>query len=185
MHRLLPLSAILSLAAVLAACSPQSIHQQVSASLQVTSTSAVNGAIADRAGCKGPGLSPEISWSNPPPATKSFALVMDDREAIVGHLHRRYFVHWLAFNIPADKRELAEGLQKQPLPDGTEQGRNDGGEFGYYGPCPSAGSTHHYAITVYALDMTGLPADTTGRQILSAIDGHVLARGELLGTYSH
>jgi Raf kinase inhibitor-like YbhB/YbcL family protein len=186
MHRLLPLSAILSSAAVLAACSPQSIHQQVNGSLQVTSTSAANGVIADQAGCKGPSLSPEVSWSNPPPATKSFALLMDDRDEIVGHLHRRYYVHWLAFNMPADRRELTEGLQKQPLPDGTQQGKNDGGDFGYYGPCPGAGSTHHYAITVYALDTAlGLAADTTGRQLLPAIDGHILARGELLGSYSH
>jgi Raf kinase inhibitor-like YbhB/YbcL family protein len=186
MHRLLPLSSTLSLAAVLAACSPQSIHQQVNGSLQVTSTSATNGAIADRAGCKGPGLSPEVSWSSPPPGTKSFALVMDDRESIVGHLHRHYFTHWLAFNMPAERRELTEGLQKQPLPDGTQQGKSDVGNFGYFGPCPNAGSTHHYAITVYALDTTlGLPADTTGRQLLPAIDGHILARGEFLGTYSH
>jgi Raf kinase inhibitor-like YbhB/YbcL family protein len=186
LHHLLPLWATLSLAAVLSACSPQVIQQQVNGSLQVNSTSAVAGKIPDRSGCKGPGVSPQISWSNPPLGTKSLALIMDDKDAPVGHLHRHYFVHWLIFDMPADKRDLTEGLQRQPLPDGTQQGKNDVREFGYSGPCPDAGSTHHYAIAVYALDTKlGLPVDTTGRQLLTAIDGHILARGQLVATYTN
>ncbi len=111
---------------------------------------------------------------------------MDDKDGLVGHLHRHYFVHWVAFDMPVDRHDLSEGLQRQPLPDGTQQGRNDVREFGYSGPCPNAGSTHHYAITVYALDIRlGLPVDTTGPQLMRAIDGHILARGQILGTYSH
>ena len=61
---------------------------------------------------------------------------------------------------------------------------NDVGQIGYSGPCPDAGTPHHYAITVYALDAKlGLPADTKGRQLLTAIDGHILARGQVLGAY--
>jgi Raf kinase inhibitor-like YbhB/YbcL family protein len=173
-------------AAVLTACSPQAIQQQVNGSLQVTSTSVANGALPDRSGCKGPGVSPQISWSNPPPGTKSLALLMDDRDAPVGHLRRHYYVHWLVFDMPADRRDLTEGLQRQPLPDGSQQGRNDAHEFGFSGPCPYAGTTHHYAITVYALDTKlGLPVDTTGPQLLAAIDGHILARGQIPGTYTH
>jgi Raf kinase inhibitor-like YbhB/YbcL family protein len=183
---LLPLSATLSVVAMLCACSPQAIQQQVSGSLQVSSTSVAAGAIPVRSGCKGPGVSPQISWSNPPPGTKSLAVIMDDQDAIVGHLHRHYFVHWLIFDMPADKRDLAEGLQGQPLPDGSQQGRNDVQEFGYSGPCPDAGEVHHYALTVYALDTKlGLPVQTTGRELLTAIDGHILARGQLLGTYGN
>jgi Raf kinase inhibitor-like YbhB/YbcL family protein len=185
-RQLLPLSATLSLAAVLGACSPQAIQQQVTGSLQVNSTSAANGALPDNSGCKGPGLSPQISWNDPPPGTKSLALIMDDKDAPVGHLHRHYYVHWLVFDMPAARRDLSEALQRQPLADGTQQGRNDAREFGYSGPCPNAGSTHHYAITVYALDTRlGLPVETTGGQLLTAIDGHILARGQILGTYTH
>jgi Raf kinase inhibitor-like YbhB/YbcL family protein len=175
----------LALATLLCACAPQEIQQQVHGSLQVNSATVPAGAIPDKAaGCKGPGISPQISWNDPPPGTQSFALIMDDKDAPVGHLHRHYFVHWLAFDIPADRRELDEDLARQRLPDGTEQGKNDVGQIGYSGPCPDAGSTHHYAITVYALDTKlGLPANTKGRQLLTAIDGHILARGRILGAY--
>ncbi len=178
--------ATLSLAAVLCSCSPQAIQQHVSGSLDVNSTSVVTGAIPDRSGCKGSGVSPQISWSNPPPGTNSFALIMDDKDAPVGRIRRHYYAHWLVFDMPADKRNLTEGLQRQSLPDGSQQGQNDAREFGYSGPCPQAGSTHHYAITVYALDTKlGLPVATTARQLLTAIDGHILARGQVLGTYTN
>ncbi|MGC2462010.1 MAG: YbhB/YbcL family Raf kinase inhibitor-like protein [Steroidobacteraceae bacterium] len=155
-------------------------------SLQVKSTTVAAGAIPEKCGCKGLGISPQISWTDPPPGTQSLALIMDDKDAIVGHFHRHYFVHWLAFDMPSDKRQLTEGLPRQPLSDGTQQGKNDVGEFGYSGPCPNAGSTHHYAITVYALDTKlGLPVETKGRQLLTAIDGHILARGQIVGTYGN
>jgi Raf kinase inhibitor-like YbhB/YbcL family protein len=180
------LAVTLVLAPLLAACGPLEIHQPVTGSLQVSSTTVAAGAIPDKCGCKGPGVSPQISWTDPPPGTKSFALIMDDKDAPVGYLHRHYFVHWLAFDMPADRRELTEALPRQSLPDGTQQGKNDVGEFGYSGPCPDLGSTHHYATTVYALDTTlGLPVTTKGRQLLAAIDGHVLARGQIVGAYAH
>lgn len=186
MKQLRPLWASLTLAAALCACSPQTIQQQVNASLQVKSTSVANGALPDDAGCKGSGLSPQISWSAPPAGTKTMALIMDDQDAPVGHLHRHYYVHWLVFDMPADRLDLAAGLQRDPLPDGTQQGRNDARESGFSGPCPNPGSTHHYAITVYALDTNlGLPLDTTGRQLMTAIDGHILAAGQILVTYTH
>jgi phosphatidylethanolamine-binding protein (PEBP) family uncharacterized protein len=110
MRQLLPLSATLSLAAVVAACSPLAVQQQVKGSLQVTSTSAANGALPDKYGCKGDSVSPQIAWSNPPTGTKSLALIMEDRDLTVGHIHRHYVAHWLVFDMPADKRELAEGV---------------------------------------------------------------------------
>jgi Raf kinase inhibitor-like YbhB/YbcL family protein len=186
MQHLRPLLATLTLAAALCGCSPQTIQQQVSASLQVTSTSVTSGSLPDGAGCKGSSLSPQISWSAPPAGTKSMVLMMEDKDAPVGHLHRHNYVHWLVFDMPADRSDLDEGLPRDPLPDGTQQGKNDAREFGYSGPCPSPGSTHHYAITVYALDtVLGLPVDTTGRQLLTAIDGHILAAGQILVTYTH
>jgi Raf kinase inhibitor-like YbhB/YbcL family protein len=176
----------ISFSALLCACAPQTIQQQVNGALQVNSSTVAGGAIPDKCGCKGPGSSPQLSWSDPPAGTQSFALVMEDREGPVGHLHRHYFVHWLAFDLPADKRELSEALPREPLADGTQQGKNDVGQFGYSGPCPDAGSTHHYAFTVYALDKKlGLPVDTKGRQLLTAIDGHILARGQIVATYKN
>lgn len=173
------------MAAVLTACSPQAIHQQVNGSLQVTSSSAANAALPDQSGCKGASVSPQLSWSSPPPGTRSLALIMDDRDAPVGHLHRHYYVHWLAFDMPAERHDLPEGLPRQSLADGTRQGRNDAHELGYSGPCPNAGSTHHYAVTVYALDTRlALAVDTTGGQLMAAMDGHILARGQLPVTYS-
>jgi Raf kinase inhibitor-like YbhB/YbcL family protein len=184
-HHSAPLNVTLSLIAMLCACSPQKIQQQVNGSLQVTSSSVAAGALPDKSGCKGFGVSPQISWNDPPPGTQSFALIMDDRDAPVGHLHRHYFVHWLAFDMPADKRELSEGLPRQSLPDGTQQGSNDIHQIGYSGPCPDDGKTHHYALTVYALDTKlALPVETQGRQLLTAIDGHILARGQIVGTYT-
>jgi Raf kinase inhibitor-like YbhB/YbcL family protein len=175
----------LALTTMLCACAPQDIHQQVSASMPVTSATVPAGAIPETsAGCKGPGVSPQISWADPPTGTQSFVLIMDDKDSIGGHFHRHYFVHWLVFDIPGDKRELTEGLPSTPRPDGTLQGKNDAREFGYSGPCPDAGSTDHYAFTVYALDTKlGLPVETTGRQLLTAIDGHILARGQIVRTY--
>lgn len=171
--------------AALCACSPQTIHQQVSGTLQVTSTTIANGKIPDGSGCKGDGTSPQISWSNPPAGTKSVAVLMEDRDGTSGHIHKHYYTHWVVFDMPADRHELAAGQPRQALPDGTQQGTNDLGELGYGGPCPSVGLSHRYVITVYALDTKlGLPADTKERQLLSAIDGHILARGELAGVYA-
>jgi Raf kinase inhibitor-like YbhB/YbcL family protein len=184
-HQPLLLCLALELTTMLCACTPQGVQQQVTGSLQVSSTTVPAGAIPDKsAGCKGPGTSPQISWTDPPPGTQSFALIMDDRDAPVGHLHRHYFVHWLVLDMPADKRELTEDVPRQRLPDGTEQGKNDFDQIGYSGPCPDAGSTHHYAVTVYALDTKlGLPGDTKGPQLLTVIDGHILARGQIVGAY--
>jgi len=158
----------------------------VTGSLQVSSQSITAGAIANECGCNGPGVSPQISWTEPPPGTKSFALIMDDKDSPFGYVQRHYFVHWLAFELPADKRELSAAQPRQSLPDGTQQGTNDVDELGYSGPCPDTGTTHHYAITIYALDTrVGLPATTRVPALLKAIDGHVLARGQIVGTYAH
>jgi Raf kinase inhibitor-like YbhB/YbcL family protein len=170
---------------LLSGCDPPQIHQQVKGSLRLNSSSLVGGAIPDKYGCKGPGVSPQVSWSDPPPGTQSFTLIMDDLDSTVGHLHRHHSNHWLVFDMPAERRNLPEGVPKQALADSTQQGANDLGQIGYLSPCPSVGDTHHYAITVYALDAkVGLPTTIKAGQLLSAIDGHILARGQIVGTYT-
>nr|WP_315249603.1 YbhB/YbcL family Raf kinase inhibitor-like protein [uncultured Duganella sp.] len=128
------------------------------------------------------GLSPPLSWQAVAGA-KSYAIIMEDPDA-----PQKPFVHWLAWNIPAAVTSLPEGLQEQPRltqPEGVLQGRTTRGSIGYYGPRPPVGDApHHYHFQVFALDTVlslGFGADRD--QLLNAIQGHVLAKGEIVGRY--
>jgi hypothetical protein len=129
--------------------------------------------------CQGGDASPALQWGEPPPGTQSFALIMDDPDAPAGT-----WVHWVLYNIPAAARQLAEGLPAKPdLPDGSRQGKNSWPRLGYGGPCPPSG-THRYTFKLYALDgKLDLPAGSTKEQLLKAMQGRILAQGELMGTY--
>jgi Raf kinase inhibitor-like YbhB/YbcL family protein len=133
--------------------------------------------------CDAAETSPELSWTAPPAGTQSFALVAFDKDSPFGYS----FTHWVLYDLPAEKRELLEGLPKQEqLPDGSRQGPNDFDKPGYAGPCPSGKSAHHYVFTLYALDSKlNLPAGATRKQVAKALKGHVLAYGELIGRYQH
>jgi Raf kinase inhibitor-like YbhB/YbcL family protein len=129
------------------------------------------------------GVSPPLSWGAVNGA-KSYALVMEDPDA-----PQKPFVHWLAWNIPASVTSLPEGLQEQPRltePDGVLQGRNTRGSMGYFGPRPPVGEpAHHYHFQLLALDtMLSLPFGSDRDQLLKALQGHVLARGEIVGRYA-
>lgn len=130
--------------------------------------------------CDGPDASPKLSWTEPPAKTQSFALIMDDPDAPAGT-----WVHWVLFDLPADTRELAEGVAKQEqLPNGARQGRNDFGKIGYGGPCPPAGNPHRYFFKLYALDAkVNLKAGATKADVESAMKGHILAHAEVIGKY--
>jgi len=95
------------------------------------------------------------------------------------------FTHWVLFNVPANIRQLPEGIPaQQQLQNGALQGRNDFGGIGYAGPCPPPGTTHRYRFTLYALDKPlDSKASLSGKQLLEAIEGHILAQGRLIGTY--
>ncbi len=117
--------------------------------------------------------SPQLSWDAPPPGTRSLALTVTDPDA-------RGFVHWLVYDIPPDAAAFAEGQ----MPSGAVQGQNGFGEQAYGGPCPPSG-THHYVFSLYALDNPpGLQPEASMDKLTAAIDGHVLARGMLTGTFS-
>lgn len=124
--------------------------------------------------------SPPLEWSDPPDATKSFALVCEDPDAQKGT-----FPHWVVFNIPPQSHELGAGFPRERERDnGTTQGTNGAGEIGYMGPAPPRGEPHHYVFKLYALDTRlGLKPGTTVEDLRSAIGGHVLAESELIGTY--
>jgi len=127
--------------------------------------------------CDGLDISPALSWSGAPEGTQSFALILDDPDAPGGA-----FTHWVIFNIPADTLELEAAIPVTPqLANGAQQGENDFGTIGYRGPCPPSGASHHYNFAVYALDITlELTAGATKAQLLNAMQGHILAQGELV-----
>ena len=123
--------------------------------------------------------SPPLKWGPVPDGTKSVAIIVDDPDAKGGT-----FVHWVVYAIPPDVSEFPKGLPStELLPSGVKQGINDANQIGYSGPCPPSGS-HRYFFKVYALDTKlGLEPGATKKELLAAMDGHVLAEGQLMGTY--
>jgi Raf kinase inhibitor-like YbhB/YbcL family protein len=141
---------------------------------------AANETIPKKFTCDGPDVSPKLTWSEPPAKTQGFALIMDDPDAPAGT-----WVHWVLFDLPAETRELAEGVAKQEqLANGARQGRNDFGKIGYGGPCPPPGNPHRYFFKLYALDAKlNLKASATKADVERAMHGHSLAHAELIGRY--
>jgi len=129
--------------------------------------------------CDNIDISPDIEWSKVPNGAKTFALIMDDPDAPSGT-----YVHWVIYNIPGNQRELPENIPpKETLENGTVQGKNDFGKIGYGGPCPPGG-THRYYFKLYALDtQLEVKPGITKKELLKAIDVHVLEEGELMGRY--
>src|SRR5215471_658443 len=130
--------------------------------------------------CDGRNISPELSWNDAPSDTKSFALIMHDPDAPMSG----GFTHWLIYNIPANVHHIPENAPNQDqLPGGGMQGKNSSGRYGYTGPCPPSG-THRYFFRLYALDRElGSAAGGTKAALEKAMEGHVLAKAELLGRY--
>jgi len=133
---------------------------------------------------EGADLSPPLAWSGAPSATAEFALIMDDPDA-----PGQTWVHWVLYRIPNGTTALQEGIPTTETlgdPAGALQGKNSSNTIGYQGPMPPPGhGTHHYHFKVYALDKTvTLSAGATKQQLLGALQGHILAEGELIGTYS-
>lgn len=129
------------------------------------------------------GASPELRWQAPPAGTKSFALIAYDEDSPFGI----DFVHWVLYDLPAETRSLPGALAMQEqLADGSRQGLNGYDRIGYVGPCPPGHSPHRYVFDLYALDTKlNLPPGASRKQLVKAIQGHVLARGELVGRYQH
>ena len=133
--------------------------------------------------CEGADLSPPLSWSGIPAGTKSLALIVDDPDAPDPAAPRMTWVHWLLYNLPPAAAGLPEGVVPAALPAGTREGINDWKRTGYGGPCPPIGR-HRYCHQLSALD-TLLPdlERPTKKQLEKAMQGHVLAQAELIGTY--
>jgi hypothetical protein len=138
-----------------------------------------NGLIPVKYTCDGDDISPPLRWEAVPAGAKSIAVICDDPDAPMGT-----FVHWVLFNLPADTRELAEKIPAdKTLANGAKQGTSDFGSIGYGGPCPPSG-THRYFFKIYALDKeVDLPAGANKRQLVKAMEGHILDEGQVIGKY--
>jgi len=148
--------------------------QTAASAITITSAAFKNqGAIPKKYGCSGESISPQLAFSGIPGETKSLALIVTDPDAPGGT-----FTHWVVWNIPPAKASIGEGER----PDGVD-GKNSFGKIGYGAPCPPSGS-HRYIFTMYALDTTLSLAKGSGREdVEAAMKGHILARGEIVGTY--
>ena len=152
--------------------------------LDITSSAFENGgAIPTRYTCEGQDISPPLAWRGAPAGTKSLVLIVDDPDAPDPKAPRMTWVHWVLVNLSPDTAGLAEAVSPGALPAGTVEGLNDWKRTGYGGPCPPIGR-HRYFHKLYALDrdLTGLKHPTKA-QVEAAMQGHVLAQAELVGTY--
>jgi Raf kinase inhibitor-like YbhB/YbcL family protein len=129
--------------------------------------------------CDGDNLSPPLAWSGVPQNAQALALIADDPDAPSGT-----WVHWVVFNLRPGSAGLPEGITASRAPEeAAVQGTNSFRKVGYGGPCPPPG-THRYFFKLYALDgPLALAANATAQDVQAAIQGHVLAEGQLMGRY--
>ena len=142
-----------------------------------------NEMIPARYTCDGQDISPLLEWSGIPAEAKSLVLIVDDPDAPDPAAPKMTWVHWVMYNIPVHAQGLEENIPAASFPAGTKEGINDWGRTGYGGPCPPIGR-HRYFFKLYALDtvLTDLQQPTKV-QVEKAIEGHILAKAELVGTY--
>jgi Raf kinase inhibitor-like YbhB/YbcL family protein len=132
---------------------------------------------------EGDDLPPPLHWQGEPPGTRSYVLVMQDPDAPDPANPKATWVHWVLYNLPPNIHDIPDSMLPESLPAGARQALNDWKKMGYGGPMPPVGR-HRYFIRLYALD-TVLPdmGHAAWHQVERAIEGHVLAQTELMGTY--
>lgn len=163
----------------------QRLHPETNTRLAVTSSAfQPGGAIPDKYSAYHQGVALPVSWSGAPGGTQSFALLIEDPDAPAP----QPFVHWVVYDIPAGATSLPEGTGDAPTldePKGAHQGKNGRSTIGYFGMRPpETDPPHHYHVEVFALDRKlGLDPGATRDQLVEAMKGHVLAQGEVVGTY--
>jgi Raf kinase inhibitor-like YbhB/YbcL family protein len=133
-------------------------------------------------------VSPKLDWSQVPPGTQSFVLLMHDPEPVLAKGSKMDITHWLIWNIPGTATGLAEGVATGELPDGRRQVSLRANA--YMGPGAPAGPYHHYTFELYALDTKldvpqGTPqeAAATRTAVVNAMDGHVLGKAVLIARF--
>lgn len=161
----------------------QTIKEHKKMEIKIHSTSFKSGDfIPAKYTCDGGNISPQLHWTESVNGIKSFAIILSDPDAPGGD-----FVHWVIYNIPANLRELHEDVTpSRNIPDEVMMGTNSFGHVAYGGPCPPPGKPHRYFFRIYGLDTIlhyHLESGATKAQLLKAMDGHILAEGELMGKY--
>jgi len=158
---------------------------EIPMSIKVESSAFVhNGRIPKKYTGDGEDISVPLKWSNLPEGTKELALICDDPDAPTPVP----WVHWVIYKIPLHTTELKENIPKQvevSEPAGALQGKNSWGKIGYNGPAPPKGhGVHHYHFKIYALDkQLDIKGGIDKQGLLKAMQGHILAAGEIIGTY--
>jgi Raf kinase inhibitor-like YbhB/YbcL family protein len=141
-----------------------------------------NAAIPKQYTADGQGISPPLTWTAPPPGTKSFALIVSDPDA-----PGRTYIHWVVYGLPAAARSLPGSVPRSGTLSqlaGIKQGKNSAGGIGYTPPAPPPGKVHHYHFQLSALDVpVDLAPGSTAAEVEQAMQGHILATAELTGTY--
>ena len=129
-------------------------------------------------------VSPKLEWKNVPAGTQTFVLLMHDPDVAMGK-KTDDVTHWMAFNIPGTATELAQGQSADAkLADGTVQIVNTGRKVGFMGSGAPPGPYHHYTWELFALDTKlDLGPDATRDQVVSAMQGHILGKGVLVGRF--
>jgi Raf kinase inhibitor-like YbhB/YbcL family protein len=168
-----------------AGCKRNSINDGVPMTITLESTAFHQGEdIPRQFTCSGANTSPSLSWGALPPNTKSLTLLVIDLDSPL-----RPYTHWILYNLPPQPNTLPEAIPRtESLPNGAKQGTNSDPQIGYSGPCPPGDSPHRYVFTLYALDTTlTLPTtpDTAPdkAQLTKAMQGHILAAGQLTGHF--
>jgi len=139
------------------------------------------GSIPSQFTCQGKDVSPALAWSGAPAGTRSFALVVDDPDAPDPKAPKMTWVHWVLYDLPAGASGLPESAG--PKPHGARDGTNDWKRTGWGGPCPPIGE-HRYFFKLYAVDvLLGDQGALTKPQLEKALEGHVLAKAQLMGRY--
>ena len=150
--------------------------------LKITSpVFADGGEIPAKFTCQGADVSPPLAFSGVPEKAQSLVLIVDDPDAPDPKAPKMTYVHWVLFDLPPDTEGFAEGIKSFPA--GTRDGINDFKRTAYGGPCPPIGR-HRYFFKLYALDIKlGGIDKPTKDAVLKAMQGHVLAEAQLMGTY--
>ena len=150
------------------------------ASITLTSIFEAGAAIPGDYTCESRDVSPPLRWSGAPAGTAAFVLLMDAPDAPGGT-----FDHWVVYDLPSSVDQLDPAVPPGPaLTDGGRQGKNSFNNVGYNGPCPPEGSEHHYRFRIFALDAAlGLGPEKGKGEVEQAMRGHVIASGELIGTF--
>ena len=153
--------------------------------LELTSPAFANGGeIPTRFTCDGDDVSPALAWRGAPDGTRSLALIVDDPDAPDPAAPKRIWVHWVLYNLASSATQIAEAATRASLGAGVRDALNDWNRPGYGGPCPPVGR-HRYFHKLYALDtmLPDLGPRARKPDVERAMEGHILGRAELVGTY--